>query len=148
MKIPEMRSMVHWSMLLISGCASVPSSGQQIRSCYSETALLRDTLFIGERLGVVDAVMPRPTHLAPYPPAAAGESTIQVGNDRYFAWGAPVRVYPEGDDSHKLIRAGNAGAIPLYIIQQDLAEGNHHTLWAPITEDCVFLPFKHESEMH
>lgn len=147
MKIPKSLVGFHWSMLLIAGCATLQPSDQQSHSCHHEPGLLRDTVYIAAQLDNVDPPTPRPPHLAPYPPAVAGEFKIQVGDASYFAWGMPVRVVREGSDQDRLVRFGNAGAIPLYILAPDFIEGHRHTLWAPVTETCVLLPFRHESEM-
>jgi hypothetical protein len=147
MKLTLRLTVFHLTMLLIGGCATVPPIDQQHRSCYREGGLFEDTLYLGAQLTTAHPPVPRPHHLAPYPPAAAGEFTIEYDGETYFASGPPVRVLPDSSNSLRFVRTGVTGEIPLYILELDLLEGLRHTLWAPITEDCVFLPFKHESEM-
>ena len=147
MRFSALLAAFSWVMLLVARCGTVPLGAQQRPSCYDEGGLLKDTLYLGARLTTVSPPAPRLQQLAPYPPAAAGESTITFGGETYYANGLPVRVLPENPEPTKLVRIGAAGAIPLYLLEVDMIKGHRHTLWAPITEDCIFLPFTHESEM-
>jgi hypothetical protein len=115
-------------------------------ACHTRAGRLADTLYVKEELSDATPPRPRRPHLAPYPPSADGEFTIRFRGATYYAWGMPVRVAAQPGDDHKLIRIGQADSIPLFTLHVDAA--HHLLIWAPITETCVLLPFKHESEMH
>ena len=123
-----------------AGHARPPGAG----ACHTPAGRLADTLYVEGELSDAAPPRPRPPHLAPYPPAADGDFRIRFRDAHYYAWGMPVRVTAQPTD-YRLVRIGQAGIIPVYTLEEEAAR--HLFLWAPITEDCVFLRFKHESEM-
>lgn len=115
-------------------------------ACHTMTGRLADTLYLKEEVADATPPRPRPPHLAPYPPAADGDFTVQFRGAKYYATGRPARVDARSQGEDKLIRIGKADSVPIYTLEVDLAQ--HPFIWAPITEACVFLPFRHQEEMH
>lgn len=150
MKVRELqviREMVVGTALL-AGCgfASGQVSSPRADGCYTPAGGLADTLYLQEDAPDVNPPRPRQRHLAPYPPAADGDLKVRFRGADYYATGMPVRVaaQPVGED--KLVRIGQADSIPIFALEEDALQ--HGFVLAPITDNCVFLPYRHESEMH
>jgi hypothetical protein len=108
--------------------------------------MLADTLSIIEETYDFQ-IAPRRVGLAPYPPAAGGENRIRFGDQTYYAWGFPVRVARTANGEPQLIRHGTAGAVPVFVAVVDSHRGIPAFIYAPITDRCILLPFRHEAEM-
>lgn len=132
---------------VLAGCGIAPGhlAPRPAGACHTPAGRLADTLYVEGELSDASPPRPRPPHLAPYPPAADGDFRIRFRDAHYYAWGMPVRVSAQPSNDDRLVRIGQAESIPVYTLEEEAAR--HRFVWAPITEDCVFLPFKHESEM-
>lgn len=135
---------------IVLACSTVPPqlSGGEFRDCHSRSGGFPDTLSFVEEVSDAHPPVPRPPHLAPYPPASEGEHTISYNNSLYYASGPLLRLSSEAGSQYKFIKIGRAELVPLYVPEEDVAHSSYGTVIAPITDDCVFLPFRHRSEMH
>lgn len=133
--------------LLSCALARTPIVEEDRGQCYTESGSFADTLYVGMDVHEVQVPEPQLRHLAPYPPAAEGENRIRYRGAVYYSWGMAVRVSAEPVSEYLLVRIGEAEQIPLFIRPDDVRLGLPVRVWAPITETCVFLPYKHESEM-
>jgi hypothetical protein len=68
-------------------------------------------------------------------------------NQTYYASGPLLRLTSQAAGQFKFVKIDAVGRIPLYVSEPDAGATTFGTLIAPVTEDCVFLPFRHESEM-
>jgi hypothetical protein len=116
-------------------------------TCRIGTAQVPDTLFVIEETFEFPLPRDRSRNLAPYPPAAGGENRIRFQGELYYAWGMPAGVGYAGSPDRMLIRIGTAGEVPIFASADRTGTEIPPVIHAPITEDCVFLPFKHVSEM-
>lgn len=139
------------SLAALAGCTAALAQMPQTasRSCFADAGLLADTLFVERQVADASPPVPRPPHLAPYPPAAEGEYRLRFRGQVYIAWGMPVRVTSEAATEYRLVRLGASEQVPVYVLAAHSGEGGgiDPRIWAPITDTCVFLPFKHESEV-
>lgn len=136
---------------LIGGCAIAPAQapGESHGRCLVGVGALADTLYAEQQLTDAAPPTPRPSHLAPYPPSADGEDRLWFRDQVYIASGMPVRFSGAGSSDYRIVRIGTAASVPLFALDRDAgrAPGVYSRVWAPITEDCVFLPFNHASEI-
>lgn len=120
---------------------------REIHDCYSQSGDLADTLVFVEEVPDIRPPTPRLRHLAPYPPASGGEHTIAYRNSVYYASGPLLRLTYRSGGQFRFVKIDAAGPIPLYVSEADAVAASFGTVVAPVTGDCVFLPFRHESEM-
>lgn len=113
--------------------------------CKDLSGRLRDTLFLNSRAGSFTVPSMRLPHLAVFPSAAA-ESTIRFQNGLYFPFGQAIEVR-SSPSTDLLIRVGLADQVPIFVLREDMHLRPFARIWAPVTDDCIFLPFKHQSEM-
>jgi hypothetical protein len=134
-------------LTLAAACATAPrpAGAQPARAaCLSPSGALADTLYVAERLHDAEPPVPLRPDLAPYPPDADGEYRVWFRGQRYIASGMPVRVSTTDDGGGAmLVRVGDAGAIPVFRRADDPRRGKRlpQLILAPITYDCVFLPY-------
>jgi hypothetical protein len=136
-------------LALLCGCAGLVQGQSSTETCYSLTGELSDTLYVRERLSDASPPVPRLAHLGPYPPSADGEYRVRFRDENYLAWGMPARVTTASTSEYALIRAGSADRIPIFVRANGFSSGEPvpPMIWAPITEDCVFLPYRRDSEI-
>jgi hypothetical protein len=138
------------SLPFAASCAVPQSPVPQPHSstCFGLSGELSDTLYAQQQLSDASPPVPRPAHLAPYPPSGDGEYRIWFRGETYLASGMPIYVTSTADNESKLVRIGSADQVPVFARDGSSSQvGRVSRLWAPITDTCVFLPFNHESEI-
>jgi hypothetical protein len=114
--------------------------------CHTATGVLNDTLYLMRQISNPEPPVPRLPHLAPYPPAAEGEYRIQFRGAMYIAAGMAAQVAASPSNEYRMVRIGSADLVPVYIRDEGNADSFPTRVWAPITDACIFLPFRRESE--
>jgi hypothetical protein len=66
---------------------------------------------------------------------------VSFRESTYIASGPPARMRLSGPQGAMIVRNGNAGQVPIYTRSKESQVQVPDLLWAPITDQCIFLSF-------
>jgi hypothetical protein len=131
---------------VLGSAAAASAQESAAPDCRRADGSLADTLYVGGEVQSPDPPRPRAAHLGPYPPATEEDFRLHFRDAPYLPYGMPRRmsVTNAGDP---IVRVGNADSVPVFASAREPGEPEHVRVWAPITDECVFLPYVRRSEL-